>query len=443
MMAVDSKQNGTNGASANGSRTKSNRKRPSSLMAHASALPTVEHSLEEFIAKANQTLVDVSTWGNADAEAKAAEEARRQQDALRMKAAETQLREGEARETSLRRQLDGLQGKLAEAEARAAVASTTAGSAANDAALQQLRDQIEMAEAQRKAADLEKQQLARQLKDAKEEVAVVRATTTMQAVSVPVEVDNSEALERIRIAEAKAAKALAAAKAAQAGLTVSDADLAAIESGLVVPHMPAKSGAPWALIAIAFVGGLGIMFAVWKFALSKDKAAANTPAQVQPATAPEPLAAPAAAPEARPTVTPIEEPAAKPTVEPIEEEPTAAVKEEPTAATDEAKAPDVMEEPATAKQEPKAEPVKAKAEPVKAKAEPVKAKAEPKKVVAPKVKKEVSAPKKEAPAPKKEAPKKETKPSVVDPFGETPAPKKVAPKKETKPAGGGGIVDPF
>jgi hypothetical protein len=427
MMAVDSKQNGTtNGASANGARTKSNRKRPSSLMAHASALPTVEHSLEEFIAKANQTLVDVSTWGNADAEAKAAEEARRQQDALRMKAAETQLREGEARETSLRRQLDGLQGKLAEAEARAAVASTTAGSAANDAALQQLREQIEIAEAQRKAADLEKQQLAKQLKDAKEEVAVVRATTTMQAVSVPVEVDNSEALERIRIAEAKAAKALAAAKAAQAGLTVSEADLAAIESGLVVSHMPtAKGGAPWALIAVAFIGGLGIMFAVWKFALSKDdKAAVNTPAQVAPAAAPatdtaQPAAAPAAAPtEAKPTVTPIEEPAAaKPTVEPIEEEPAAAVKEEPKAPTEEVKAPAVMEEP-------------------KAKAEPVKAKAEPKKVAAPKVKKE-------APAPKKEAPKKTTKPAVVDPFGETPAPKKAAPKKETKPAGGGGIVDPF
>src|SRR3982751_1050582 len=106
MMAVDSKQNGTNGASTNGARTKSNRKRPSSLMAHADSLPTVEHSLEEFIAKANQTLVDVSPWGNADAEAKATEEARRQQDALRMKAAETQMREGEAREASLRRQLD-------------------------------------------------------------------------------------------------------------------------------------------------------------------------------------------------------------------------------------------------------------------------------------------------------------------------------------------------
>ncbi len=429
-MAVDSKQNGTNGATANGAKTKGNRKRPSSLMAHASALPTVEHSLEEFIAKANQTLVDVSAWGNADAEAKAAEEARRQQDALRMKAAETQMREGEQREISLRRQLDGLQGKLAEAEARAAVASTTAGSAANDAALQALRDQIEMAEAQRKAAELEKQNLARALKDAKEEVAVVRATAAMPAVSIPVDTsDNEEALERIRLAEAKAAKAIAAAKAAQAGLNVSS-DIAAIESGLVVAEMPAgKSGAPWALIAIAFIGGLGIMFAVWKFVLSKDDAKNTTTpaAATQPAAAPTETAtpstntAPAAAPTeaAKPTVTPIEEPGAanKPTVEPIEE--PAAVKEEPKAAAEETKAPTAMEEPkAAVKEEPKAA------------VKPAVKKAEPKKV----------APKKETP--KKEAPKKATKPAVVDPFGETPAPKKTAPKKETKPASGG-IVDPF
>lgn len=418
-MAVDSKQNGTNGAQANGARTKGNRRRPSSLMAHASALPTVEHSLEEFIAKANQTLVDMSSWGNADAEAKAAEEARRQQDALRMKAAETQMREGEAREASLRRQLDGLQGKLAEAEARAAVASTTAGSAANDAALQQLRDQIEMAEAQRKAAELEKQQLSKALKDAKEEVAVVRATTSMPAVSVPVEVDNSEALERIRIAEAKAAKALAAAKAAQAGLTVSEADLAAIESGLVVPQVPVgKSGAPWALIAVAFLGGLGIMFAVWKFGLSKDDTqTASQPAHVDPA-APQDTAQPAAAAAApteaaKPTVTPIEEPATanKPTVEPIIDE---AVKEEPEAATEEPEAAAVVDEP---KAEVKKEEPKKRAEPKAVK------KAAPKAT------------------PKKETPKKAKKPTVVDPFGDTPAPKKAAPKKETKSSGG--IVDPF
>src|SRR4051812_37958908 len=107
MMAVDSKQggttNGTNGTAANGA---GRRKRPSQLQAQASALPTVEHSLEEFIAKANQTLVDVSSWGNATEAAREEEEKRREVDALRWKAAEGQLREGEAREQSLRRQLD-------------------------------------------------------------------------------------------------------------------------------------------------------------------------------------------------------------------------------------------------------------------------------------------------------------------------------------------------
>src|SRR5690606_41736045 len=51
-------------------------------------------------------------------------EKRKEHDALRWKAAEQQMRESQAREESLRRQLDGLQGKLAEAEARAAVAGS-------------------------------------------------------------------------------------------------------------------------------------------------------------------------------------------------------------------------------------------------------------------------------------------------------------------------------
>src|SRR5688572_12257366 len=136
MMAVDSKTgaNGTNGQAAGTSSSPSiaagtgghptaatpKRKRSSSLMKNASSLPTVEHSLEEFIAKANQTLVDVSSWE----EAKEQDAKRKEVDANRWKQAEVQMRESEARENSLRRQLDGLQGKLAEAEARAAVAGT-------------------------------------------------------------------------------------------------------------------------------------------------------------------------------------------------------------------------------------------------------------------------------------------------------------------------------
>ena len=292
-MAVDSKQ-GVNG-SANGKLTKGGRKRPSSLMAQAQSLPKVEHSLDEFIAKANQTLVDVSNWGAADAEAKAEDVKRREMDALRMRAAETQMKEGEARESSLRRQLDGLQGKLAEAEARAAVAGTTMGSAAHDSTLAQLRAQIDAAEAQRKSAELKTQQLASALNEAKNEVAIARASAPAIALDSQSHHD-SDAAERVRLAEAKAAKAIAAARAAQAGLTVSSADIAAIESGLVVTNMEPAKGTPWAAIAIAFIGGLGIMFVVWKFVLSKSD-------ETKPTTAPAPAAAtqPAADPGPAPT----------------------------------------------------------------------------------------------------------------------------------------------
>ena len=119
-------------AAATGSSPDLRRRRSSSLMKVANALPTVEHSLEEFIAKANQTLVDVEGWNSAEQAAKVEDVARKEQDAQRWKQAEVQMREGDAREQSLRRQLDGLQGKLAEAEARAAVAGTQLGRAAHD-----------------------------------------------------------------------------------------------------------------------------------------------------------------------------------------------------------------------------------------------------------------------------------------------------------------------
>ena len=103
------------------------RKRPSSLLAQAVSLPSVESSLDEFIARANETLSDSSSAFDAartaEKELKQEDEKRKEADGLRWKAAEQQMRESHAREESLRRQLDGLQGKLAEAEARAAVAS--------------------------------------------------------------------------------------------------------------------------------------------------------------------------------------------------------------------------------------------------------------------------------------------------------------------------------
>ena len=361
-MAVDTKQgtsNGAapNGAAANGAAAAAKRRRSSSLMNAASSLPNVEHSLEEFIAKANQTLVDVSTWGNADQQAKADEDKRKEQDAQRWKQAETQMRESEAREQSLRRQLDGLQGKLAEAEARAAVAGAQVGSAAHDATLSELKKEIEESVERVRAAEEKSQRLSQELLSAKAE--------TDARASGPIEskIDDVEAAERIRLAEAKAAKALAAARAAQAGLTVSPADLAAIESGLVVVEQPAKKS-PVVPILLSFVAGTAIRFGVWKFVLDKEPASVPAAGAVeQPVQATPPAAPPATQPTAPPATPPA---AAAPVVTPIEEATTVPVNtdgptvtpiDEPTA-TEEA-APAVNTKAAAS--EPK--PVKAKPRP--------------------------------------------------------------------------------
>ena len=67
------------------------RKRPSSLMAQASALPSVENSLDEFIAKANETLLDPSAFNSAEVR-REEDEKRKEADALRWKATEQQMR---------------------------------------------------------------------------------------------------------------------------------------------------------------------------------------------------------------------------------------------------------------------------------------------------------------------------------------------------------------
>src|SRR5258706_11242077 len=130
MMAVDSKQGGNGEPSPAstlagvGTAKKGERKKGASHLTQAAQQrPSVENSLDDFIAKANSTLVDAATWDQAEKKQKEDDDARRSADSLRWQAAEHQLREGEAREQALRRQLDGLQGKLAEAEARAAVAT--------------------------------------------------------------------------------------------------------------------------------------------------------------------------------------------------------------------------------------------------------------------------------------------------------------------------------
>ena len=403
---------------ANGS-VANKRKRPSSLLAVANQLPSVENSLEEFIAKANQTLVDVGAWGTdrvkeaADKE----DEKRRELDALRWKAAETQLRESEVRESTLKRSLDSLQGKLAEAEARAAIAADASGSninlGATDSVVSELRLQVAKAEERLAGAEM-------RARTATEELQAVRVSRP--AIEVPDSAFNAPAVgvsdERIRTAEAKAAKALAAARAMQAGLTVSSADLAAIESGLVVPELNGPKKTPWLAIAGAFVVGLALMFVVVKLVVKTDPAPAQPQAVAPAPAAPTPTPAavaptPAPAP-VKPTVTPIEEPKA------AEPAPVQAAAPPVETAPAPAPTPAPVETPA---------PKKATPAPVQHVAAPVHHEAAP-------------AVHHDAPAAKKQpagAPAGAKKSSIDDPFADAPAPKKAAPAK--KPASS--IADPF
>jgi hypothetical protein len=224
-----------------------------------------------------------------------------------------------------------------------------------------------------------------------------------------------DADDRVRIAEAKAAKAIAAAKAAAAGLTVSQADIAAIESGLVVPSLDAPKGTNWLAVAGAFIGGLAIMFGVSKL-MQKQEAA---PVAAAAAVAPAPAAAPA-----KPIVTPIED-----------DKPAQAAAQQP------APGENVKAAEATAPAEPaKTEPAKtepAKAEPVETKTEPTQAvKAEPKHVAA-------AAPKHTAAPAHKAAAAPAASGGLADPFGDTGGAKKAPAKKPADKKPAGGIVDPF
>jgi len=385
-----------------GASSKSRRKRPSSLLTAASSLPSVESSLDDFISRANQTLTDAQSWNAAEVAAKQEDESRRENDLLRMRAAEQQLREGEAREQSLRRQLDGLQGRLAEAEARAAVA----GSGNQDGVIADLKmrltradERIASAEAHAQQSDLRAQQLTVELAAAK---SAVPAAPSAQFFA------GGDAEDRVRIAEAKAAKAIAAAKAAAAGLTVSQADLAAIESGLVVPSHDAPKGTNWLAVAGAFIGGLAIMFGVSKLMLPKTEAAAPAPA---PAAA---VAQPAAAP-------------AKPIVTPIEDDKPAAAAAAAAQPTGDVKAAEAAAPVPEAKTEP-APAIEAKTEP---------AKAEPKHAAAPAH--HAAAPAhKAAPA---AAPAASS--GLADPFGDGGGAKKAPAKKAADKKPAAGIVDPF
>jgi hypothetical protein len=274
---------------------KNRRKRPSSLMSTAGSLPSVESSLDEFISRANQTLTDPDQWNAAEVAAKQQDSDQREQDQQRWRAAEHQLREGEAREQSLRRQLDGLQGRLAEAEARAAVA----GSGSQDGVIADLKMRLTRADERIQAAEYHASQADQRATQLTGELSLAKTEARPSAQFF----NQGDSDERIRLAEAKASKALAIARAASAGLTVSQADISAIESGLVVSDMPQSKGTNWLAVGGAFIGGLAIMFGVSK-AIQKDPAPVAAAAQPAPT---EQAVAPAPAPTPKPTVTPIED----------------------------------------------------------------------------------------------------------------------------------------
>lgn len=396
---------------------KPRKKRASSLLAVATSLPSMETSLEEFIARANSSDVDPSTWDNAERVAREEDEKRKEADALRWKAAEDQLRDGQQREVHLKSKLDGLQGKLAEAEARVAVAMSSSNISAT--AIEAAAKSAELAEIKVKLAAAEEraQSLSTALVAAKQDQHK-RAETTELVMRRPSSFGDDRDDERVAIAEAKAAKAIAAAKAAAAGLTVSQADIAAIESGLVVTDFSPTKRTPWLAIGGAFLGGIAIMFAVSKF-MNPPAAAPTVPAVAQPAptqTQSTPTPAPAAA------VTP-----------PAQQAQTAPAKAEPTRVT----ATPIDEAPATGPTvQPTVQPIETPPEPPKAAAVVVEKKAP---VVHHTTRRAAPAP---APATAAAAPAGK---GIVDPFADkSDAPKAEAPKKEAaKAADKSGIVDPF
>jgi hypothetical protein len=113
-----------------GSNGKARTARPSSMLRAAAALPSVDHALDEFIARATQTEVAIDTWSD-DADPEAAQ---------RSRTAEAALREAEARAQALRAQLEDAQRALARATsgdgrgAQAPAAAPADGQRSNQAA---------------------------------------------------------------------------------------------------------------------------------------------------------------------------------------------------------------------------------------------------------------------------------------------------------------------
>src|SRR5690242_19547383 len=103
---MSAENDGSNGTNGNGERRANGgdrRKRQSALMKVAQALPSVESSLDDFISRANATLVDTGGWGlGEDLARPEAEAARQSAEEIRIRNSEVRIR---AEESSIREQL--------------------------------------------------------------------------------------------------------------------------------------------------------------------------------------------------------------------------------------------------------------------------------------------------------------------------------------------------
>jgi len=138
-------KHGSNGHNGNGHSTTARPRRRSSLMQAAVALPTVESSLEDFIARANATLVDVDAW-ESEARAEKERQARESADAeqAKLREVETSLRADAARERGLlERRIETLQQELAEAQARRAELEARVAVLGSQQALSATVDELE------------------------------------------------------------------------------------------------------------------------------------------------------------------------------------------------------------------------------------------------------------------------------------------------------------
>lgn len=276
-------------------------RRPSALMRVASSLSqgaSVEASLEDFIAKANATLLDMDGWGleggkaardQAAAELRRAEEtaARAAADKARIEATrelDAIKTAAEQREAELEKKVAELASELAQARNKAQAAESRAASSAQ-------------AEADAKAAVAAEKAHVTEVLAANEAIGATKAAVDASDKSAAETARLRDELEKARN-EVKAAKERARAAEAKAAVAAASAAVAtAVEE-------PSRRKSPLLPAAGAFAAGLVIMFGLSRI-MDGGNATSSTPSA--------PLIAPAEPAAADPVAEPEQIPAAEPT----------------------------------------------------------------------------------------------------------------------------------